>query len=222
MGPKLFREHAFLATNAMREHTSSFVTPISGAVSDSEGQSQGSATYLSLYDKRYLLTNEHVARKLATIPLAYHLARNTNAVRVTNPFQAITYPLVTSPSFCTTASERVYSSIAAYTRCNRQIFGFWAGDREQRRLRRRSSIAHERASAIVPVRKINIPFWWEDFVVPTEYSGLITLAQTGSPLSRLDPFSFCPSCRKTAPRPSASSVKSFRCAPRNVRRGGRS
>jgi hypothetical protein len=64
------------------------ITPIYEMESLDIGHAWGSGTYLSVAAATYLLTNEHVAKKMLSTPIA-HLPRDGAApIRVTNPMQA--------------------------------------------------------------------------------------------------------------------------------------
>jgi hypothetical protein len=66
-------------------------------------------------------------------------------------------------------------------------------------------------------RKFDVLLSWEDFAIPPEYCVFVALFHEICPrLTSCGTFLVRPSCRKAAPRPSAFSVKSFRCAPMNA------
>jgi len=77
----------------MTEFVRHHITPIYEMESRDVGYAWGSRTYLNIGGSTYLLTNEHVAEKMITTPIA-HLPRDQDvAVRVTNPMQALGWPV---------------------------------------------------------------------------------------------------------------------------------
>lgn len=80
-------------TEQMRRHTQPFVASVFLVHSLDEGSLLASGTYLQLANKRYLLTNHHVAKALETHPLAHQLKDDDYAVRLSNPFQALSGPI---------------------------------------------------------------------------------------------------------------------------------
>jgi hypothetical protein len=81
---------AFVTTE-MRQHTRLFVASIFLVHSFDEGSLLGSGTYLQLAKKPYLLTNQHVAIGMQANSLAHQLKDDDYAVRLSNPFQALSY-----------------------------------------------------------------------------------------------------------------------------------
>jgi hypothetical protein len=80
-------------TCRMGEYVRQFISPISEILSPVEGSAWGSGTYLRLRGRVYLLTNEHVARKLDEAGLAHLPREGVEYVRVNNPMQAEAYPV---------------------------------------------------------------------------------------------------------------------------------
>ena len=80
-------------TEQMRQHTGFFVASIFLVHSFDEGSLLGSGTYLKLANKPYLLTNQHAAKALETRSLAHQLADDDYAIRISNPFQALSNPV---------------------------------------------------------------------------------------------------------------------------------
>src|SRR5579862_4460530 len=87
-----FEELAFAVTNEMRDHTFPYIASISRELEPNVGEHLGSGLYLGLRNETYLLTNEHVARKIKGRPLAHQLIDGENATRVTNSVQAAFAP----------------------------------------------------------------------------------------------------------------------------------
>jgi hypothetical protein len=77
----------------MRRYLEAFVASVFAVHSIDEGSLLASGTYLRLANKAYLLTNQHVAKTLETHPLAHQLAEDEYAVRLSNPFQALSEPV---------------------------------------------------------------------------------------------------------------------------------
>jgi hypothetical protein len=73
----------------MRQHTEAFVASVFAVHSLDVGSLLASGTYLRLRNKPYLLTNQHVAKTLEIHPLAHQLADDEYAIRLSNPFQAL-------------------------------------------------------------------------------------------------------------------------------------
>jgi hypothetical protein len=83
--------HAGHVTERMKAYTKQYVTPISKVIEHDCGILLGTGNYIEFLGKRYLLTNEHVAKKLTTRPLAHQFFENDTVFGVTNPFHV--YPL---------------------------------------------------------------------------------------------------------------------------------
>jgi hypothetical protein len=80
-------------TEKMRQHAQPFLASVFAVHSFDEGSLLASGNYLQLANKPYLLTNQHVAKALETHPLAHQLADDEYAVRLSNPFQALSDPI---------------------------------------------------------------------------------------------------------------------------------
>ena len=76
----------------MARHTFPFLTPISAAITYSQGQSIGSGTFLKLNDAYYVITNEHVAETRNEYRLAFFGGNNQHAIAIIHPFRCITQP----------------------------------------------------------------------------------------------------------------------------------
>lgn len=92
MERKDFERMALRVNDKMREHAFPFVAAVSRETGPAEGEHLGSGLYLRLYGQTYLLTNAHVARHIQNGSLGLQLASDQNAVRITNPIQAISAP----------------------------------------------------------------------------------------------------------------------------------
>ncbi|GHX29727.1 hypothetical protein VCSRO157_3480 [Vibrio cholerae] len=77
----------------MIEHVKSYVTPISRVIGDNEGEHLGSGSYIELDGKRYLITNEHVAKHLKRNSLTHKFLNNENILKLTNPFVSQSHPI---------------------------------------------------------------------------------------------------------------------------------
>lgn len=69
----------------MIEHIQPYLSPISRVLSETEGEHLGSGSYLELEGKKYIITNEHVAKHLATHSLTHQFLGNENILRLTKP-----------------------------------------------------------------------------------------------------------------------------------------
>jgi hypothetical protein len=77
----------------MRETTRPYVASIFRVFSPTEASLEASGAYVQLRNRTYLITNQHVAAALKTHSLAHQLADDEHGVRITNPFQALSYPV---------------------------------------------------------------------------------------------------------------------------------
>ncbi len=79
----------------MRHYTHPFISPIaiSTNAEDTEGEVFGSATFLRLLDKPYILTNEHVAKGSLEARLSFFQAGNRPAAAIVHPFQCVDKPI---------------------------------------------------------------------------------------------------------------------------------
>lgn len=81
-------DHLAVASNLMTHQMAPFVTPISGILDADSGQHVGSGGYIHWRDKRFLLTNEHVAATLQKHSLARKCFDSEDYLRINNPFVA--------------------------------------------------------------------------------------------------------------------------------------
>jgi hypothetical protein len=81
------------ACEYMRYATLPFITPISYSADHDYGEMLGSATIVELHGARYLLTCEHVARRMTHYRLAHFTRNDEPAAAVINPFQCEVYPV---------------------------------------------------------------------------------------------------------------------------------
>jgi len=79
----------------MRHYTQHFISPvvISTNPEDTEGEVLGSATFLTLLGKPYLLTNEHVALGRLHARLSFFQTGGERAAAITHPFQCLADPI---------------------------------------------------------------------------------------------------------------------------------
>jgi len=81
------------AVNKMIEHVQPYLSPISQVLSESEGKHLGSGSYLEFKGNKYIITNEHVAKHLATHSLTHQFSGNENILRLTKPAIAEPIPI---------------------------------------------------------------------------------------------------------------------------------
>lgn len=79
--------------NAMIEHVKPYLSPISYQESPDHGRHHGSGSYFEAEGEKYLVTNEHVARKVKEASLGCQFIENENIVRLTNPFFYRPHPI---------------------------------------------------------------------------------------------------------------------------------
>lgn len=77
----------------MVEHIKPFTTPISRALSDSEGEHLGSGSYFEFKGKKYIITNEHVATHISKTSITHHFYDSEHIIKLTNPAYAIPPPV---------------------------------------------------------------------------------------------------------------------------------
>ena len=66
-------------------HIQPHLTSISRILSETEGEHLGSGSYLEIEGKKYIVTNEHVAKHLATHSLTHQFFGNENTLKLTKP-----------------------------------------------------------------------------------------------------------------------------------------
>ena len=77
----------------MLGHIAPFTTPISCALSENEGEHLGTGSYFEVEGRKYIITNEHVARHLKNNPLTHKFFNDDNIFRLTNPAIAEPAPI---------------------------------------------------------------------------------------------------------------------------------
>ena len=77
----------------MLEHIKPFSTPISRVISETEGEHLGSGSYFKVEGRRYIITNEHVARKLNYNSLTHKFYDDDNILKLTNPAYTASAPI---------------------------------------------------------------------------------------------------------------------------------
>lgn len=80
-------------TNQMREFTKKYVAPISEVLSDTEGQLLGTGNYVGFGDRRYILSNEHVASQMNQSPLGHQFLGCEDVFRIKQQFRAFSRPI---------------------------------------------------------------------------------------------------------------------------------
>lgn len=86
MTPEEWKNKCSHVTNEMLEHVKPFSTPISKVIEDDYGMHLGSSSFLTDGGFIYLITNEHVARKMKSLPLAHQFYGSDSVTMVLNPF----------------------------------------------------------------------------------------------------------------------------------------
>jgi len=74
-------------------HVQPYLSPISRVLSEQEGEHLGSGSYIEVEGKKYIITNEHVAKYLATHSLTHQFNENDSILRLTKPAVAETAPI---------------------------------------------------------------------------------------------------------------------------------
>lgn len=77
----------------MREHVARYTTPILKVLSNDHGELLGSGSYCEFSGRRFLITNEHIARKEQSSPLAHMFSGNDNVMRLIHKFQTQPHPI---------------------------------------------------------------------------------------------------------------------------------
>ncbi len=77
----------------MIEHVKQYVTPISKVVSESDGEHLGTGSYIEFDDKKFVITNEHVAKHLNESSLTHKYWNNENIIKFSNPFSTLSHPI---------------------------------------------------------------------------------------------------------------------------------
>ncbi|OEF10371.1 hypothetical protein [Aliivibrio logei] len=81
------------ASIKMVEHIKHYVTPISKVLSTESGEHLGTGSYFELNRKKYLITNEHVAKYIKNNSLTHKFLNNENIIKLTNPEISIKHPI---------------------------------------------------------------------------------------------------------------------------------
>lgn len=77
----------------MIAHVQPYLSPISRVLSEQEGEHLGSGSYIEAEGKKYIITNEHVAKHLATHSLTHQFNENDQILRLTKPMVAEKAPI---------------------------------------------------------------------------------------------------------------------------------
>lgn len=77
----------------MSRHVEKYTAPISKIISQDEGEHCGSGSYWDFSGRKYLITNEHVARVRKTHSLATKIFGDDNYFRLKSPFAADEMPI---------------------------------------------------------------------------------------------------------------------------------
>ncbi len=86
------QDHLAMVANLMSHQMQSFVTPISGAISDRTATHVGTGGYIDWHRQRLLLTNEHVARDINEHSLARKCFDSPDYIHINNPFKVLGAP----------------------------------------------------------------------------------------------------------------------------------
>lgn len=76
----------------MLEHVRHFVTPISKVINHDHGEAWGTGSYIEINSRRFLITNEHVAKKLISHSIGHQFCESDSVVRCLNPMVALPAP----------------------------------------------------------------------------------------------------------------------------------
>ncbi|RZG06794.1 hypothetical protein EXT48_07460 [Pseudoalteromonas sp. CO348] len=74
-------------------HVQPYLSPISRVLSEKEGEHLGSGSYIEVEGKKYIITNEHVAKHLSTHSLTHQFKENDSVLRLTKPVVAEAAPV---------------------------------------------------------------------------------------------------------------------------------
>ena len=77
----------------MVEHTKNYVTPISKVLSEKEGEHLGTGSYFEIEERKYIITNHHVAKHLKNNSLTHKFFNDERILRLTNPAYAVPAPV---------------------------------------------------------------------------------------------------------------------------------
>ena len=77
----------------MIEHVSPFLSPISKAISQNEGEHLGTGTYFELEGMKYIITNEHVAKYIVNHSLTHKFFESDNILRIISSALSIPSPV---------------------------------------------------------------------------------------------------------------------------------
>lgn len=79
--------------NIMIKHVEPFITPISYSEMPDFGRHHGSGSYFETENAKYLITNEHVARKAKKVDLQCQFYKNESIFKLKNKFFSELYPI---------------------------------------------------------------------------------------------------------------------------------
>lgn len=77
----------------MIDHVKPFLTPISKVLSEKEGEHLGTGAYFELNGKKYLITNEHVARCIVNHSITHKFCDGDDILRLKSPAFTISAPV---------------------------------------------------------------------------------------------------------------------------------
>jgi len=89
---KQWEEQCACATIKMRDYVKYFITPVAMIISYEEGKHYGSGTYIEFDKNKFLITNEHVARKRRSVALTHQFHSCENILLLTNDFILVPHP----------------------------------------------------------------------------------------------------------------------------------
>ena len=78
--------------SAMIAEVDGFTTPVSRVIEHDYGELEGTGSYVEIDNRRFLVTNEHVAACRSTHSLAHQFAKCSDVYRTLHPFVCVTYP----------------------------------------------------------------------------------------------------------------------------------
>ncbi len=100
-------------TEAMKDEASPYITPVSHALSNDEGEHIGTGGYIEYQGRRLLLTNEHVLRPRGGLGLAHQFHDCEDVIRLSDPIAVEPPPIdLALCEISDAAWDRAHASLA--------------------------------------------------------------------------------------------------------------